>query len=61
MEYIIRNEEKESKLTIYESKNIIGFRINDYLNKNESFHAMDKNQLHDFIGLLLHIQSKMRK
>lgn len=62
MIHSIYNQDFNSTLSIEEGNAIVGFRI---INENEPdnylFHSLDKTELHNLIGLLLHIQSKMRK
>lgn len=57
-------EELQTKIVISKIENGIFLSQREVLNGKESkditSHFLDKNQLKDFIGALLHIQSKIR-
>ena len=66
MTYSILNNETQTEITIVDgNSNVCCIDIHSFDNEyNEAktiTHVLNKKQLHDFIGALLHVQAKMRK
>jgi len=60
MEHTIRNKEWNTEITIIEGVKTT-IKITDLDLSETIIHELTDNKLFDFIGVLLHIQSKRRK
>lgn len=63
MTHSIFDGENNSEITVDDGyyEKFITINIYNKLNSINTTHYLDKKDLHDFIGILLHVQSKMRK
>jgi len=62
MIHSIYNSENDTEISIDDGfKDFITINIYDKIQSNNISFILDKKHLRDFIGILLHIQSKMRK
>ena len=61
MTHTIINQELRTELSIIENKSDISIHITWILEEQTMDHKLSKKDLHDLIGVLLHVQSKMRK
>jgi len=62
MTHSILNAEMQTEITIEETtgKTVL-INVYDLETKAIATHYLNKKQLHDFIGVLLHVQAKIRK
>jgi len=61
MTHSILNKDYKTEITIEETSNSVSINIYDIEDRMSITHYLYTKQLHDFIGILLHIQSKKRK
>ena len=63
MVHSIFDGKNDSEITIDDGyfEKLITINIYDKVDNINATHYLNKKDLHDFIGILLHVQSKMRK
>ena len=61
MTHSIFNAEQSTELTVLEFNGDVSIQITYTIQQQSFEHTLSKKDLHDFIGVLLHVQSKMRK
>ena len=61
MTHSIFNTEQSTELTVLEFNGDVSIQITYTIQEQSFEHTLSKKDLHDFIGVLLHVQSKMRK
>ena len=61
MTHSIFNAEQSTELTVLEFNGDVSIQITYTIQQQSFEHTLSKKDLHDFIGVLLHVQSKIRK